>query len=252
MNKEQLPTLEKKEKELTLEDVREYFQAELDFYSKEYKKTEKNIRLEEVYLNQEREIMEAIKDLGTEKRKYEKGLIYIEKTLGLPAIDAEGHQTRFNRVNHEAYGTNREESEKEERDLNKKEYKQQKNYLRRLAEILSEAFYKDIYKGKYEKEIKKVSTKEIVEIFNHIQSTYGDARLDEIKQKINQEADFEDILSFIDFRIYREIHDIEKIREAEGEKAIKKERKGLLKDLENWRGYRKFFLKKQTEMSSEF
>lgn len=241
MNKEQAPIVEK-EKEITLEDVKEYFQGEFNFYSEEYKKARRSqsVKLEELYLDQQREVLKAIQDLREEKLKrenYERGLVYIEKILGLPSVGVEGRQNRFNLINHKVYGTDRLESEREDRDCAKKEYNQRKNYLRRLAVILSTEFYKD-------RKLKPVSMDEVFRerFFENIAVHFG-KDIEAIRKEVIGKKNYEEVFEYIDEKIRGIDNEIEGLDKKQDKSRLSVRQE----DLEKFRRYREFFVKQATE-----
>lgn len=155
MSKEQ-PSRIEREKESTLEDVGEYFENEKDHYLNRarlidrvlhlraaerlrritgHEKIQQDMRGEE----KSRERMPGLlENFG--KEKYEDCLAYIEEILGDGGAEQGGTNT-LDLINHKEYGTHSPVDRN--KDMESQEYQREKNYLRKLTDVLTGEIYKE-------------------------------------------------------------------------------------------------------------
>ena len=222
MNKEQPPIVDK-EKEPTLEDIKEHFEGDAEIYESLTEKfTDASLkdrvgdRLKILIGHRDKKdkrVPGLIEKFGN--KNYEDCLKYIEEVLGSGSAEV-GNTDIFDLVNYKEYGPHIYGDRN--KDIQSKEYQEKKNQLRKLADALTGEIYKD---RKIELD-EILSEREQKEVAGHITDRIEkDSPLMIVEFK---KDDYKKILDFLDKIIHQD--------------HLKKE--GVLK----WRRYRRFFLEK--------
>lgn len=252
MSREQSPTIEQ-EKELTLEDIKEYFKKEEEIYSEEGRKKIKDSVLRLKLAERWKEIAgyEKVEDKKTirvegllgrleedKERAYEGCLVYIEETLGSKDSALVGGKNILDLINYEEYGPgiNRKRS----KDIETKEYQGRKKYLRKLADVLTGEIY-----NKREAELNiPLSEKESRTLAGRV-ADVAEITLSEAGQEF-QKGERRKILELIDRRIYQQcLKELSEENKHKKEIGVKESMKSHREELFNLRRYRRYFLKKR-------
>lgn len=244
MNREEPSTIEK-EKEPTLEDVREYFKNEKDHYLNRARLIDRTLRLKAAgrlkeiagYEKYEHEGDKEAKKIPGLLEKFEEGeyegcLYYIEKVLGGGSAEQGGTNT-LDLVNHKEYGTHSPADR--DKDMETPEYQGRKNYLRKLADVLPDEIYE---KRKTELD-ENLSQQEKLEVLEHIVNRTG-KDMSQIKKEFEQ-GNYREIFEFLDERIYKGI--LKKLGPEEDKGSIETHREELF----TLRRYRRYFLNLEKE-----
>jgi len=243
---------QKKEKEITLEDVEEYFEKEKDFYSEKGRKKIKDsvlkLKLAERWRKiagyEKEENKKTIRIEGlldrlekNKERAYEGCLAYIEEILGSKDSVLVGGKNMLDLINYEEYGP--EISRERSKDIESKDYQSRKNYLRKLADILTG----EVYKKREFQLNKPLLEKDLINLAGHVadvaQITLLEAEQEFKKGKCRR------VLEFLDKRIYQQC--LKKLSEEgkrKKEAGIKASMKAHREELFRLRRYRRYFLKK--------
>ena len=245
---------QKKEKEITLEDVKRYFEEEKEFYKSVVtgEKHSLDIGLREwagqrykelVGFKDEkgREIPGIIKKL--EDKNYEECLVYLEIILSGGSA-AQGNTNTLDLINHREYGPDFPKERK--KDIESKEYQERKNYLRELADVLTSEVY-----GSELEEKPLMKSNEILNILELV-ARRTSKELPQLQKELRA-GNYKEILEFLDNRISKkclqELHRLN-LEQRSGEKdkiLVKREIKSHQEKLFKWRRCRRFFLNLQKE-----
>jgi len=215
MNKEQLPKLEKAEKEPTLEEIRGYLEQRKDLYSK----------------NEIMDISPLLKEL--KEQKYENVLEFFERIIGQPIeLIKKGH-FQLNLISEKIYHEGK--FGKQDKDEKKESYKEKKKYLRTIVEKLTMELYKN------RENFSHLTGKEQDEILGHMINSidYGGEKFVEAEKKF-EKGDYSDLFDYIDFKVAKTLRDIKRLKVQKNEKGAKRESEFL----EKLRRARSFFSKR--------
>jgi len=206
MSREQ-PTINK-EKEPTLENIKEYFQNEAEACSKKnrehlidpllhlklaerwreingYKKHESGGKKEKLVPG----LMDKL-----EKRDYEPCLCYIEEILGNGG--AEQETSTYDLINHKEYDS--QTFKNREKDINQSEYQQRKNYLRKLADSLTG----DLYKKRKSELNENLSPQNILSVLERVANRF-EGKTSQLNKEFKQ-GDYRKVLEVLDRKIYQQ------------------------------------------------
>ncbi len=209
MNKEK-PIIDK-EKELTLENVKEYFENEAKAYSEKSREKITDSLLHFKLIERWKEVngyekCETIK--GKEKKEKIPGLLdkfeqgdyepcscYIEEILG--GGGAEQETNSYDLINHKEYGSHTFKNRED--DIKSPEYQQQKDRLRKLADFLAGELHK---KRKAELN-ENLSPNEILNVLEHIANQSG-KNLEDVSREL-EKGNYKKILEYLDRQIYQQL-----------------------------------------------
>lgn len=224
MNQEQPPTVEK---ESTLEDVKEYFDQELDFHENLIHKT-KDIGLKKGVSDRRKRLIDYIEKF--KNKDYEECLAYMEEILGGGSA-AMGNTHMLDLVSRKEYGPDIHRDRNE--DIESKEYQEKKNQLRKFTDILAGEVHKEELEEK-----PSLKTRELLGVFERITDR---ARKDLLHGEGDREKALREVLEFLDNKVYDELSQIKRAKKKEEEQEIQPHQEELLK----WRRYRRYFLNLQ-------
>ncbi len=229
MNQEQSPIVEK---EITPEDIKEYFDQELDFHEDLIHKT-KDIGLKDGVGDRRERLIDYIEKF--ENKDYKECLAYIEEVLGAGSA-ASGNTYLVDLVNHRRYGLDIHRDR--DKDIEEKEYQAKKNQLRKFADILAGDAHKEELEEK-----PSLKTRELLGVLESIASR-TDQTLSQVEKEIggdDREKALRETLEYLDDKVYGELSQIERAEKKDIEQKIQLHQEKLLK----WRRYRRFFLNLQ-------